>query len=50
MLDIIPKAGEFSLSLEYWHYKSMANDLSADSLMLNPVYPLGFEKVNLIKH
>ena len=43
-----PVGNMISLPFEYWHYDGMANDSSADALMIKPVYPLGIGKVNLI--
>lgn len=43
-----PVGNIISLPIEYWHYDGMANDSSADALVIKPVYPLGFEKVTLI--
>ena len=43
-----PVGDIISLPIEYWHYDGIANDSSVDALLLKPVYPTGFGKVNLI--
>lgn len=43
-----PVGNIISLPLEYWHYEGMANDSSADALVLKPVYTLGFGNVTPI--
>ena len=35
-----PVGNMISVPFEYWHYDGMANDGSADALMVKPVYPV----------
>jgi len=43
-----PVGDIISLPFEYWHHDGMANDGSADALMLKPVYPTRIGNLNLI--
>jgi hypothetical protein len=43
-----PVGDIISLPMEYWHYDGMANDGSADALMVKPVYPIQIGNLNLI--
>lgn len=43
-----PVGNMISLPFEFWHYDGMANDSSANALMIKPVYPVTIGKVNLI--
>ncbi len=43
-----PVGNMVSLPLEYWHHDGMAQDGSADALILKPVYPVGIGSVTLI--
>mgnify|MGYP001823495597 FL=1 len=43
-----PVGDIISLPIEYWHHDGMANDGSADALMVKPVYPVRIGNLNLI--
>ena len=43
-----PVGDIISLPFEYWHHDGMANDGSADALMVKPVYPTRIGNLNLI--
>ena len=43
-----PVGDIISLPLEYWHHDGMADDGSADALMVKPVYPTRIGNLNLI--
>jgi len=43
-----PVGNMISVPIEYWHYDGMANDGSADALIVKPVYPVTIGKTTLI--
>ena len=43
-----PVGDIISLPFEYWHHDGMADDGSADALMVKPVYPIRIGNLNLI--
>ncbi len=43
-----PVGNMISLPFEYYHYDGMANDSSADALIIKPVYPMGIGNITLI--
>ncbi len=43
-----PVGNIISVPLEYWHYDGIAEDGSADALIMKPVYPVTIGKTTLI--